>query len=246
MLLAYYDDAVDAKGLHHMVESLLEKYALSDAAIAVSEVPKQDWEANWRQFFSPIWATSRIVIHPSWIPVEVDSEQIAIVIDPKMAFGTGEHESTQLCLQMLEEMVRPGWRCLDLGTGSGILAIAAASLGAGSVRAVDPDPNAVHNARENVLRNGISESVVEVAAGGIDAADGELFDLIVGNIQSSVLRPILAPIAGCLRDRGRAIFSGLLHEEREPFCEAVEASGLRVVEVRARGNWVSACAEGCP
>ena len=243
ILLAYFEAGEERDVPASAVESLLEKYGLTNTGMAVSDVPREDWEADWRQFFSPIWPTPNIVVHPSWIPVEIDSSQIAIVIDPKMAFGTGEHESTQLCLQILEETVRPETRCLDLGTGSGILAIAAARLGAHSIRAVDTDPDAIHNARENVVRNGIPASVVKVIHGDIRQIEGETFDLVVGNIQSSVLRPMLTTIVGCLVPGGRSIFSGLLAAERQPFCEAVDAAGLRVIDVRVQGNWISVCAQ---
>ena len=127
---------------------------------------------------------------------------IAIIIDPRMAFGTGQHESTQLCLQMIEEIVEPGGRCLDFGTRSGILAIAAGRLGAGPVRALDTDPAAVLNARENLIRNGIPSTQVQVSKGSVDRVSGERFELILGNIQSSVLRPLLSAIRGCLGGGG--------------------------------------------
>ena len=149
---------------------------------------ERDWEAEWRRFFAPVWATERIVVHPSWIPVELAEGQIAVHIDPKMAFGTGGHESTQLCLQALEHYLRPGARCLDLGTGSGILSIAAALLGAGSVLAVDIDEKAVANARENLAHNRIDSGQVEVRLGSVEAIAERPFDLVLANIQSHVLR----------------------------------------------------------
>ena len=161
-----------------------------------------------------------------------------MVIDPEMAFGTGGHESTQLCLQALEAVVQPGDCCLDLGTGSGILAITAVRLGAGHVLAVDLDPRAVENARQNLERNGIATGRVAVRQGSIDSLSDERFDTILANIQSSVLEPMLRSFRGLLRERGRAIFSGLLATEEREFCSRVEAAGLWVEAVPAKNNWI--------
>ena len=237
VLLAYFEAAASS-GVEEQLGELLGRYGLPNAEILLSEVENEDWEAVWRQFYSPIWATTRIVVHPSWIPVEIDDNQISIAIDPKMAFGTGEHESTQLCLQLLEEVVRSGDHCLDLGSGSGILSIAASRLGAGSILALDIDPDAVINARDNVVRNAVAAGVVEVALGSIGDLDDELFDLIVGNIQSSVLRPMLTAMRQRLSPGRQVILSGLLKREQAEFCEEVEAADLRVSDVRAKGDWI--------
>ncbi len=159
-----------------------------------------------------------------------------MVIDPKMAFGTGGHESTRLCLEFLEELLRPADSCLDLGAGSGILAIAAALLGAGRVTLVDPDGQALENARENLERNGVAAKAT-VRQGSLEAVAGERFDLILANIQSAVLRPLLGPLRRAVAPGRHVVLSGLLAREREPFCRQVEAAGLRVDRVRQQGEW---------
>ena len=199
---------------------------------------ERDWEVEWRRFFAPVWATERIVVHPSWIPVELAEGQIAVSIDPKMAFGTGGHESTQLCLQALESCLRPGARCLDLGTGSGILSIAATLLGAGSVLAVDIDEQAVANARENLAHNCIGAEQVEVRLGGVEVVVGRPFDLVLANIQSHVLRPLLAPLRGLLAADGRIAFSGLLAREEAAFCRWVTEAQLEVDAILAKEEWI--------
>lgn len=201
-------------------------------------VEEQDWETEWRRFFAPVWATERIVVHPSWIPVEIAEGQIAVHIDPKMAFGTGGHESTQLCLQALERCLRPGMRCLDLGTGSGILSIAAALLGAGPVLAVDIDEQAVANARENLAHNRIGSEQVEVRLGGVETVAERAFDLVLANIQSHVLRPLLTPLRGLLAADGRIAFSGLLAREEAAFCRWVTEAKLEVDTILAKGAWI--------
>ncbi len=208
-------------------------------------VEEQDWQTEWRRFFAPIWATERIVVHPSWIPVELAEGQIAVCIDPKMAFGTGGHESTQLCLQALECCLAPGMRCLDLGTGSGILSIAAALLGAGPVLAVDIDEQAVANARENLVHNRIGPEQAQVRLGGIEAVAERPFDLVLANIQSHVLQPLLTPLRRVLAADGRIAFSGLLAREEAAFCRWVTKAQLEVDTILAKGVWICVIARNC-
>ena len=208
------------------------------SAIGSECVEERDWEAEWRRFFAPVWATERIVVHPSWIPVEIAEGQIAVTLDPKMAFGTGMHESTQLCLQALERYLRPGARCLDLGTGSGILSVVAALLGAGPVLAVDTDERAVANARENLAHNGLGRGQVEVRLGGVEVVAEGPFDLVLANIQSHVLRPLLLPLRGLLAADGRIAFSGLLAREEAAFCGWVTEAALEVDTVLAKEAWI--------
>lgn len=233
-LTAYFDAELDIGAILRQLGNSFGEFQL----VGVESVEEEDWEAEWRRFFRPVWATSRIVVHPSWIPLEIRPEQIAIVVDPKMAFGTGGHESTQLCLRALEECLRPGDRCLDLGTGSGVLSIAAARLGAGKILAVDVDLRAVENARENLTRNGIDSEQVEVRPGSADPLSDDRFELVLANIQSHILQPLLGAIRGLLVEGGKVLFSGLLAREEQVFCAWVEGAGLRVEKVLAKNDWI--------
>ena len=234
----------DMAAVRHELERFLVALDLAPPPIETDRVEEQDWEREWRRFFRPVWATPRIVIHPSWIPVETEGDQIAIVIDPKMAFGTGGHESTQLCLQALDRYLQPGMRCLDLGAGSGILSIAAALMGAGSVLAVDIDEIAVVNARENLVRNAIAPERVEVRTGSLEIVDEGPFGLVLANIQSHILRPILQPIHDLLIADGLVLFSGLLQREGADFRHWVEQAGLRVEVTLEKGEWICVVARG--
>ena len=238
-LSAYFavEPACDLAGVRSELTHRLAALGLM-SPIDTECVEEQDWEAEWRRFFAAVWATERIVVHPSWIPVEMAEGQIAVSIDPKMAFGTGAHESTQLCLQALESYLRPGARCLDLGTGSGILSIAAALLGAGPVLAVDIDEKAVANARENLAHNRIGSEQVEVRLGGVEAVAERPFDLVLANIQSHVLRPLLTPLRGLLAADGRIAFSGLLAREEAAFCRWVTEATLEVDTILAKEAWI--------
>jgi ribosomal protein L11 methyltransferase len=169
---------------------------------------EQDWAVNWREFFGVVETGGRIVVVPTWVDHEPRPGQRVIRLDPGRAFGTGHHETTRLCLRALERHVRPGASVLDVGTGSGILAIAAALLGAGHVLAVDIDPTAVEVARENCSANGVE---VVLRAGALESRPGQ-FDVVVANI-SAPANIALAPLFGAsVRPDGILILSGLLEE----------------------------------
>jgi ribosomal protein L11 methyltransferase len=245
--LSAYFAAEPVRDLAGVRRELMHRLAALGLAspIGTECVEEQDWEAEWRRFFAPVWATERIVIHPSWIPVDITEGQIAVIIDPKMAFGTGAHESTQLCLQALESYLRPGARCLDLGTGSGILSIAAALLGAGPVLALDIDEKAVANARENLAHNRVGSEQVEVRLGGVETVAERAFNLVLANIQSHVLRPLLTPLRGLLAADGRIAFSGLLAREEAAFCRWVTEAKLEVDTILAKEAWICVVARNC-
>ena len=237
-LTVYFPEALDLEDIEDALQSFATAQALSDFNISRSLLGEEDWEAEWRRFFRPIWATPNVVIHPSWIPVEA-GDGLAITIDPKMAFGTGGHESTQLCLQAIEQHIEQDYRVLDLGTGSGVLSIAAVGWGAAHVTSLDVDSAAVENARENIERNRVDKNRVDVRVGRIDdCCEDAAFDLIVANIQSRILLPILAPIRDRLLFGQPAIFSGILGREKEAFCGALSVHGFDLVEVLTKNEWI--------
>ena len=238
-LTVYFAADGDREAIQAEVGRYLQELGVFRAQIEVDRIEARDWAASWRRFFRPVWATPRIVVRPPWTPVEVGADQVEIAIEPKMAFGTGGHESTQLCLQALEVVLRPGDRCLDLGTGSGVLAIAAVQLGAGPVLALDVDPEAVANARENLLLNGLPEGAVEVRCGRLEQCAEGGFRLIVANIQSHVLRPILGLLRQRLQPGGEIVFAGLLAREEEVFGRQVEEAGLVRGAVYRANEWIA-------
>jgi ribosomal protein L11 methyltransferase len=241
-LRAYFAAECSMADVHKTIAGFLADNDLGQIAFGDSQVEEEDWEAEWRQFFRPVWATPHIVVHPSWIPVD-PGEGIAVVIDPKMAFGTGGHESTQLCLQALERYMRSGCKCLDLGTGSGILSIVAAKLGAASILALDIDAASIENAIENIERNGIDAALVDLRVGSVDSIGTEhRFDLVLANIQRHILEPMLADLYALLAPGGLIIFSGLLVKERDRFCAAIERQGLQVEDVLTKNEWICSIA----
>ncbi len=204
---------------------------------------ERDWSTEWRDFLTPVRVSDRIRISQPWNTQPLQEGGVEVVIEPKMAFGSGGHESTRLCLVALEQAGPAGASCLDVGTGSGVLAITAALLGASDVTAIDCDPVAVDNARENIALNlGAPTNLqerMEVIEGSVEAVGGRRFDMIMANIESQHLNSLLEPIEKLLAVGGVALFSGLMIREGEGFHQRLDAVGLRVVDERQLNGWMS-------
>jgi ribosomal protein L11 methyltransferase len=204
----------------------------------------EDWARKWREGLRPRKVTGRLVVKPTWTEWERAEGEVVIDIDPQMAFGTGEHATTRGCLRLLDDALRPGDRVVDIGSGSAILAIAAALLGAGEVVAVEYDPDANLNARENLEQNGVESRVRIVEAMADPPLLRELgrFDLVLANILSSVIRPLLPAFREALGGdpAGRLIVSGILGTEHAEVVRDAEAAGFRVERVDEEEEWWSA------
>ncbi|MBV9359028.1 MAG: 50S ribosomal protein L11 methyltransferase [Chloroflexi bacterium] len=200
---------------------------------------ESEWATAWKDYFFVHRAAPRTVIVPSWRQDEYAprDRDVVLLLDPGMAFGTGLHPTTRLCLALLEELVPRQGRVLDLGAGSGILAIAAAKLGASRVRAIEVDPLAARVARENVVRNG-ADDVVAVEAGTLTDAT-ERFDLAVANISLRVLLEVREPLAQALRGGGRAILSGVLAERMDELLVVLAADGWQYERTVQEQDWVA-------
>jgi ribosomal protein L11 methyltransferase len=218
----------EAAGFAKMVREGLEAVA-GECIVEWEWQEAEDWSREWRRGLRPR-RLGRVVVAPSWTAPEVMDGDIVLTIDPEMAFGTGEHATTRGCLRLLGECVRAGERVLDVGTGSAILAIAAARLGAVSVLAVESDPDAIENAQDNVARNGATSAVRIDCALVDDAyladARGGAFDVILANVLSGVLMPLLQSFREALAEGGRLILSGILETEADAMIEAAERAGF--------------------
>jgi ribosomal protein L11 methyltransferase len=242
-LSAYFPASLQLSYLQDAIRRALHSFGL-DVELRATTVAEQDWGEEWRRFFRPVWATPRIVVHPSWIPVDITPSQLAITIDPKMAFGTGGHESTRLCLRALEHVLVPGDHCFDLGTGSGVLTIAAVKLGAATVLAVDMDPPAIQNARENLALNSLGAERITLLQGSIERAAEGTYQVVMANIRSSVLTPMLPELSACAAAGGAVLLSGLLRREQSAFVAAVEVAGMAVRRVEVEGEWICVTTAG--
>ena len=207
-------------------------------ALQTRIIQPRNWNAAWEASIVPVAATDRIIIAPSWHKVEVPEGRIVLTIDPKMSFGTGHHETTRLILQLLEPRVRRGSTMLDVGTGTGVLAIAAVRLGAASATGVDIDEWSYANARENAAANGVSGRVTIIRGEMADVAPGR-FDIVAANIQRSVIEPLLPALRDRLKPGGALLLSGLLDTERDAMRSACNELGLEVVEERRELEWIS-------
>lgn len=211
------------------------------ALVSSALVQEEDWANSWKKYYTTIRAGRRLVIVPSWLSHEALADDIVITLDPGMAFGTGTHPTTQLCLAALEDVVTPGAKVLDVGTGSGILAIAAAKLG-GDVLAMDIDTLAVSVATENVRRNGV-DGAVRVCCGTLDSIPRKCgYDIIVANIVTETILSILPAIPDHLNPQGCFLASGIVSDRIAEVHEAWQVAGLSVSEVKTSGEW--ACIRG--
>jgi len=203
-------------------------------------VQEEDWANAWREYFKPLRIGERLVVIPSWEEFDLQPGDLPLYLDPGMAFGTGTHATTSLCLTALERLVKLNHRVLDVGTGSGILAIAAHRLGAVEVTAIDIDPVAVQVARENVEKNG---SGVTVAKATVAEVQGDGYDLVIANIIATVIIDLLPTMVGKLKSGGHILVSGIISEKQQVVLEAMNETWLLPVEVRQESGWVAITAK---
>lgn len=217
--------------------------------IAREVVSEDDWAHAWKAHFRPLRVGQRFVVKPSWepwppadTPGAARSDDLVIELDPQMAFGTGTHETTQLCLEALERHLARGERVADVGCGSGILAIGAALLGASAVRAWDVDPLAVATARENCVRNRAGHLCQIEQGDALRALTGK-FDVIVANVHTAFLLSLIPRLPAHLTRGGRTILSGAAESSVPALREALAKADLRLVEQVHRGEWVAVVAQ---
>lgn len=222
---------------------------IGEGTITESQTEDKDWINNWKEYFHQFYVDDILII-PSWEEVKPEDEgKMIIHIDPGTAFGTGMHETTQLCMRQLKKFVTPKTELLDVGTGSGILSIVSLKLGAKHAVGTDLDPCAITATKENLEVNNIPEGSMDVMIGNIiddrevqNAVGYEKYDIVVANILADVLVPLTPVIINQMKKGGIYITSGIIDEKEETVVEAVKAAGLEVLEVTHQNDWVSVTA----
>ncbi len=228
----------DLTDLQRLADGIAEAHAAGRPLITLSMIPARDWNAEWEAILRPLRVTDRIVITPSrhaYVPLTGD---ILIRIDPKMSFGTGYHETTRLILRLLEKRLRGGMRVLDVGTGSGVLAIASIKLGAAGAVALDIDEWACENAVENASLNGVRDKI-SVIRGELSAIGPNQFDLIAANIQRNVIESLLPQMTLRLAPHGSLLLSGLLLSDEMPMHAALSAAGFTIDASIRENEWLA-------
>ena len=253
--LSFYVDAdEDPTQLLDRVRKELDSLRLfmdiGEGTIEESQTEDIDWINNWKQYFHQFYVDDILII-PSWEEVSPeDADKMIIHIDPGTAFGTGMHETTQLCLRQLKKHVTPGCEILDVGTGSGILSIAALKMGAAHATGTDLDPCAISATHENLESNDIPEEMMDVMIGNLiddpevqDAVGYEKYDIVAANILADVLVMLTPQVICHMKKGGLYITSGILAEKEQIVRDAMEKAGLQVKDVTAQGEWVCVVGE---
>lgn len=199
---------------------------------------EEDYQNSWKKYFYTQKISERFVVKPTWREYEPQEDELVIEIDPGRAFGTGTHPTTSLCIKLMEENIKEGNTVIDVGTGSGILMVAAEKLGAGKIVGTDIDPVAVEVAEENLLLNKVDMEKAKAYAGDlVTVVQNEKFDVVVANILADVLLILLKDISRVVKKDGLVIFSGIIEDKLEEMKRAVEEVGLEILEVKADKEW---------
>lgn len=216
--------------------------SIGSGTVELSNVNQEDWESAWKQYFKPVHVTDRIVVKPEWEEYSPQEGEIVIEIDPGMAFGTGTHETTSMCINQIEKNLKAGDRVIDIGCGSGILSMAAVLLGAEKATGVDLDPVAVRVALENVELNNLQDKI-EILHGNLTDVIREKADIVVANIMADIILILLEDVREFIKDDGLFISSGIIQEKRAAVEARLLEKNFSIVEVETKGEWCAITAQ---
>ena len=237
------------EAVRNKLSEIREYMDIGEGSITISETEDKDWLNNWKEFFHQFYIDD-LLVTPSWEEIKPEDQDKKILhIDPGTAFGTGMHETTQLCIRQLKKYITPETVLLDVGTGSGILAIVSLMYGIKEAVGTDLDPCAVEAVRENMEVNGVNADQFEMMIGNIisdpeiqDRVGYEKYDIVVANILAEVLVPLMPVVAKCLKPGGTVITSGIINGKEGLVADAMKAAGLTVVEITRQGEWMQCTA----
>ena len=239
---AYFSSDTAGEGLADLIREKLAFISnfldIGKGYNCMNEVDDEDWATAWKKYYKPFSISDSLVIKPSWEEYIPKPGETIIELDPGMAFGTGTHETTKLCAQMLEKYIKPGDKAIDLGCGSGILSIVAVKLGAEHVLAADIDETAVKVTRENCEKNCVDNKITAVKA-VLDNIEKERYDIFVANIIADVIVGISAQVPDFIKKDGYFITSGIIKERKDEVVNAYLSIGFELVEAMEMGEWVA-------
>lgn len=209
---------------------------LGSLDIELTSVREEDWSNTWKKYYKPMKVSDRIVIKPSWETYNKKKGQVILTLDPGMAFGTGTHETTMLCMQAIDQYIRPDHSLIDIGCGTGVLSIGALLLGAKAATAIDLDGNAVEIARKNAQINKVLDRMTLVHGNLLDEIEGS-YDIVVANIIADVIIELSQYVTNYIKAGGLFISSGIIHERLDEVIEQIESVGLIIEKVEKMGEW---------
>lgn len=223
---------------------LQERYAAAGIAneIDTRRCVKEDWINNWKKYFKPIPVGEKLLIRPAWEEIDDLKGRVVLDLEPGLAFGTGTHETTRLCMELLEQYVRPGMQVLDVGCGSGILSVAALLLGAEKAVGVDIDPLAVKTANENAARNHVEDRFTGICGNLTDHVSGT-YDVVVANIVADVICVLTADVRRFMKPDTVYVMSGIIDTREADVLAALEKAGFELIERREEKGWVALAAK---
>lgn len=243
----YIEEDLKAPEVLSNIKSALEPLKTGEYGsleITIDNLAQEDWENNWRQYFKPLYVGDNIIIKPHWEEVEDAEGKLVFEIDPGMTFGSGQHETTRMCVEALEKCVKKGDRVADLGCGSGILSVIALLLGAEYAYAVDIDPNCEKIAYENAALNNVGRDVYKVECGNVltdnklcKRLSEEKYDIVVANIVADVIIPLSGKARAFMKEDGRFICSGIIDFRKDEVEKALLDNGFEILEVKHDGDW---------
>ena len=209
---------------------------IGEGSVSLGQVNEEDWANEWKKYYKPTKIGEKLVVKPTWEEYLVQDGDLVIELDPGMAFGTGTHETTTMCMRELEKYVTEDSKVFDIGCGSGILAIAAAKLGAKDVIAVDLDEVAVKVAAENVNHNNVQDSVKVLHGNLIDVVNDKA-DVVVANIIADIIKILAKDVHSCMKEDAVFISSGIIHAKVDEVKESLIENGFKIIEVKTLGEW---------
>ena len=234
----------EERNVMELVETIKQKVSaltgfgidIGEGSISLGQVNEEDWANEWKKYYKPTKIGEKLVVKPTWEDYDVQDGDLVIELDPGMAFGTGTHETTTMCMRELEKYVREDSKVFDIGCGSGILAIAAAKLGAKDVIAVDLDEVAVKVAAENVAHNNVEDAVKVLHGNLIDVVDDKA-DVVVANIIADIIKILAKDVHSCMKEDAVFISSGIIHAKVDEVKASLIENGFEIVEVKTLGEW---------